>query len=123
MKDNFDITAMDMEELEGAKAVLKKRFPEMIEGYLEDAEMYFKNIKEGLDGGDLEKIAKSAHPLKSASAGLGVSGVSNIARAMEETAKTGDANAIDTIRPLVAPLKEALDYATPKLRALLDDAV
>lgn len=121
MNTDFDITAIDMEELEGAKAILKTRFPEMIEGYLEDAEKYLKGIEEGLQGGDLEKIAKNAHPLKSASAGLGVSGVSDIARAMEETAKDG--SPIDTIQPLVAPLKEALDHATPKLRALLDDAV
>lgn len=121
MEANFDITKMDMEELEGTKAILKKRFPEMIEGYLEDTEMYLKGIEEGLKGGDLEKIAKNAHPLKSSSAVLGVLGVSDIARAMEETAKAG--GEIDTIRSFVAPLKEALDYAVPKLRVLLDDAV
>jgi len=121
MKANFDITAMDMNELEGVKTTLKKRFPELIKCYLEDAETHLKGIEEGLEGGDMNAIAKNAHPLKSSSAVLGVFGVSDIARAMEETAKAG--GEIDTIRPLVAPLKEALDYAVPKLRALLDDAV
>ena len=120
MDQQFDITAMDMEELLGAKAVLKKRFPELIEGYLEDAQIYLQGIEDGLASDDMEKIAKSAHPLKSASAGLGVAGVSRIAKAMEETAKNGGAKT--EIEPLVAPLKDALAYAAPKLRAMLDDA-
>jgi len=120
MKANFDITAMDMNELEGVKAKLKNRFSVLVNGYLEDAVKYLKGIEDGLENSDLNTVATNAHPLKSSSAALGLSGLSDIARAIEETAKEG--GAIDTIRSLETPLKEALDYVTPKLRASLDDA-
>lgn len=119
MNANFDITAMDMNELESVKAKLKQRFPELIKHYLEDAAKYIKGIEEGLAGGDLNVIATNAHPLKSSSAAIGVSGVSDIAKTLELAAKEGEE--IDAIQPLLVPLKDALDYAMPKLQALLDD--
>ena len=121
MQTDFDITDLNMEELESAKSLLKKRFPEIINGYLEDAEMYLKGIEEGLQSGDLEKAAKNAHPLKSSSAALGIAGVSVVARTIEESAKSG--GTVETIKPLIVPLKEAMEYAAPKLRALLSDIV
>lgn len=110
-----------MSDLEGAKAVLKKRFPEIVKCYLEDATGYLKGVEQGLAGGDISQVVKNAHPLKSSSAGLGLAGVSGIARAMEEAARNG--GTVETIRPMVGPLKEALEFAAPKLRALLDEAV
>lgn len=118
MDFDFDIAEINMEELQEAQRVLKARFPEMIEAYLEDAEMYLKRIEEGLASNDLEKAVKNAHPLKSGSSGLGVMGISKIARAIEITAK--DSGSVESIQLMVAPLKDALEQVTPKLRAIVD---
>jgi len=111
---------LNMEELEEAKRVLKQRFPEMVEGYLEDARKYIANIKEGSEEGDLEKIAKGAHPLKSSSAGLGVTKVSEIAKFIEAEAKEG--GSIESIKEQILPIEEALSSAENTLRNMIKDA-
>ncbi len=120
METSFDTTAMNMEELQEARAILKKRFAQTIEEYLEDAEMYVKGIEQGLAQGDLEEVARHAHPLKSASRGLGVDGLASISATIEQTSKTG--GTIETITPFIEPLKEALAYVTPILRNMAEEA-
>ena len=120
MNNDFDVTAINLEELESLKNKLKQRFSILIQHYIEDAEKYMSGIEEGLSSGDLNVIATNAHPLKSSSAVLGLSGVSEIAKTIEVAAKGGEA--INTIEPLVTPLKQALSYAIPKLREAMEDA-
>lgn len=119
MEQVVDVREIDLDELMNAKALLKKRFPDMINYYFEDAHTYFAGIERGLKDGSNDEIAKNAHPLKSSSSSLGLSGVSQVARILEEKAKGGEA--IETLEALTEPLKEALAHAEPKLRALLDD--
>lgn len=119
MEMNFDITAMNMDEVQEAKNILKARYPELVEGYLEDAASYVAAIEEGVAEESLDKIIHGAHPMKSSSAGLGITGVSQISRAIEEAAREGQA--VEEIGAMIAPLKEALTYAEEKLREILDD--
>ncbi|MDH5723580.1 MAG: Hpt domain-containing protein [Alphaproteobacteria bacterium] len=119
----YDLDAMDMDVLNEAHTLLKKRWPEMVEGYLEDVHMYIANIKAGFESGDKQAVASSAHPLKSSSNGMGVIGLGEIAKKMEYDAKEAIENGgnIDHLQALVPLLEDALSRAEPKLRATLDD--
>ena len=68
--DNAEI--IDMDELQNVRTLLKDKFPEIVEGYLEDAENYFAGLREGVEQNDIAKMAQYAHPLKSSSAALGI---------------------------------------------------
>jgi len=122
---DYDLDAMDMEMLNEARSVLKKRWPEMVEGYLEDVQMYLDNIKAGFESSDKQAVAASAHPLKSSSNGMGITSIGEIAKKMEYDAKDAMENDGDIahLQELVPLIEEALQRAEPKLRATLDDAV
>ncbi len=121
---DYDTDAMDMEMLEEARSILKKRWPEMVEGYLEDAHMYIENIKKGFADGDKQAVASSAHPLKSSSNGMGITSIGEIAQTMEYETKDAIENGSDIahLQELVPLLEEALRLAEPKLRATLEEA-
>lgn len=120
---DYDLDGMDMEILNEARSVLKKRWPEMVEGYLEDAAMYIGNIKDGFVNDDKRGVASSAHPLKSSSNGLGLTGLGEIAKTMEYETKDAIENDGDIahLQVLVPLLEEALKRAEPKLRATLEE--
>ena len=121
---NYDLDAMDMDMLNEARTLLKKRWPEMVEGYLEDAQMYIDNIKNGFANDDKQAVASSAHPLKSSSTGMGVTGLGEIAKKVEYDAKDAIENGgnIEHLQELMPLLEEALKRAGPKLRATLEGA-
>ncbi len=120
MGQQFDITQLNTKQLEQARQMVRKRFPQLIKGYLSDADNYMKVIEEGIGESDLEKIAKNAHSIKSSSASLGVTGASEVAKALEEKARNFED--IATLSPLADLLKEALEISSPKLKAFLDAA-
>lgn len=117
MSFDFDIYEINTSDLEEAKSILKARFPEMIDGYIEDAADYLDEIKEGVTTGDLDQIRTNAHPLKSSSASLGLIGVSNIARLIEEGVKNGET--VGDVQEKLPTLEDALSQATEKLQALM----
>ena len=121
---DYDLDAMDMEILNEARVILKKRWPEMVEGYLEDAHMYIANIKDGFANDDKQAVASNAHPLKSSSNGMGFTGIGEIAKKIEYDTKDAIENAGDIahLQELVPLLEEALQKAEPKLRTTLEDA-
>tara|TARA_B100001123_G_scaffold444851_1_gene594792 strand:+ start:1369 stop:1734 length:366 start_codon:yes stop_codon:yes gene_type:complete len=110
----FDLHAINQDELLGAKQILKQRYPSLVEGYIEDAEMYVAGIESGIATHDAAQIAQHAHPLKSSSASFGLNGVAAVAKAIELKAKEGES--IVTIAPLLPLLKEALTYAITILK-------
>lgn len=120
---NFDLDKVDMGMMNEARMLLKGRWPEMIEGYLEDANMYIANIKEGFTNDDKVAVASSAHPLKSSSLGMGVTSVGEIAKTLELEAKEAMENegSIAHLEPLVPQIEEALNRASTILEATLDE--
>jgi len=121
---NYDIEAMDMDMLNEVRSILKARWPEMVEGFLEDTEMYIENIKNGFANDDKMAVASSAHPLKSSSGSMGFTGLSEIAKKIEYDAKDAIENGGDIypLQELVPLLEEGMEYAKAKLRATLEDA-
>lgn len=120
MEKHFDVSALNMEDMQETKRILNTRYPEMVEGFLEDVIGYISGIEEGISEGIMDKIINNAHPLKSSSAVLGLAGVSQISGAMEEAARM--AQSIGEISALFEPLKEAMVFAEAKLREQLEDA-
>ena len=120
---SYDLDAFDTELFEEARSIMKKRFPDMIEGYLEDAVMYIGKIKEGFANDDKDVVAQYAHPLKSSSAGLGVVSVSSIAKDLEYGAKDAiaDGSEITHLKDLIEPIEEAFKRAEPKLKQAIAD--
>lgn len=121
----YDLDAFDTELFEEARSIMKARFPDMIEGYLEDAQMYIEKIKDGFADDDKNAVAQYAHPLKSSSAGLGVMSVSAIAKDLEYGAKDAIANGSDMthLKDLLEPIEDAFNRAKTKLKDAMSDAV
>jgi HPt (histidine-containing phosphotransfer) domain-containing protein len=116
---DFDIFEIKTTELQEAKEILKVKFSELIHDYLSDANDYVKNIEEGLDNDDLVQVAANAHPLKSSSACIGIIGLSTVAKMIESEAR--EHKPVDTIQPLVIPLKQALENTTTKLHEFITE--
>jgi len=116
MSNAFDVTKINLEELGNVKSILKDRFSDLIEGYIDDTEKYLQDIEEAILNNDLKTIADNAHPLKSSSAYLGMSSISEIAKIMEETAK--NSSELDEIKELIDPLREAVNHGKSKLNSL-----
>lgn len=119
----YDLDAMDMDMLNEARSVLKKRWPQMVEFYLEDAHKYVDNIKNGFVNDDKQAVAINAHPLKSASGGIGVLSIRDIADKIEIDVKNAIDNGGDIthLQDLVPLLDESLSRIEPKLRATIED--
>ncbi len=119
----YDLDAMDMNMLNEARSVLKKRWPEMVENYLQDAAMYINNIKDGFSNDEKQVIAANAHPLKSSSNCMGLISLGEIAKKMEHNTKDAMENGddIEDLRELIPLLEEALKRAEPKLRNTIKD--
>lgn len=105
---------VNIEELQAAKGILKARFPELIEGYLEDIEKYIQLIDKGLDTQDMQVIARGAHPMKSASAEIGVFTIQKLAEEIEHLAN--EETVIKDIYPLVEQLKDLFNNVSIHLK-------
>lgn len=114
----YDLDAFDPVFFEEARSIMEDKMPIMVDGYLEDARMYIDKIKEGFETADKNSIASYAHPLRSSSAGLGVTSISEIAKDLEYGAKKAmsDGSDITHLKDLLGPIEEAFQRAESKLR-------
>lgn len=105
----FDLEAFDVHALEQTASFLKQELEIAIEEYLEDAAAYIRDIKEGLENGDAEKVARGSHPLKSNSRGFGLTAVSQIAETINTRARkvlSGE-EVLEPIKSLLPLLQQA----------------
>lgn len=118
---SYDLDALDVCIFDEARSVMKARFPEVVEGYLEDAEVYIGKIKDGFARNDKAAVAQYAHPLKSSSAGLGVMSVSEIAKDLEYGAKIAidEGSDITHLKALLVPIDDAFKRAELHLKKVL----
>ena len=99
------------------KKSLGGKFPIMIGYYIEDAEIYCKNIEIGLAEKDNKKVASSAHPLKSSSRQIGAVSLGDMAGYIEEKAiEAGESGDLSFLHEKITSLKEALDKVISELR-------
>ena len=74
---------------------------ELLDAYLEDSPQLIEQMRAGVAAGDIERVRRAAHSLKSNSASLGAHRLANATRELEMVAKSG-----------------TLDGAGPKLAAV-----
>lgn len=112
----------DREALQDAQTILKNRFPQVLQGYLEDTEGYIDHIEEHLKRCEYEQVFRYAHPLKASSEALGIIRLAKIARAIEHSARNASKNEDATIpnaKQLLQSLQQTYKYVRPLLEQLL----
>lgn len=119
---DYDLDAMDMDILLGGRDLLKARWGELVDGYLEDAATYLEGIKKGIADNDSDAVSFSAHSLRSSSNSLGIIGVGEIAGAIENGARDAaeEKTSISHLSDFVPLLDDAFQRAVPKLRATIE---
>lgn len=108
------VDEINMDEVEGAKAMLGERFEAILDGYYEDAAYYVQCIEQGVREDNMQLVAENAHPLKSSSASLGLTSISEIAKYMEVNAKAGCE--VDDIKAMLGPLNAAIEFSVSELK-------
>jgi two-component system sensor histidine kinase/response regulator len=87
-----NLQAIDPQVIQGLRDLGGEDEPELLEElidiFLEDAPHRMKDISEGFVAGDLGRVERGAHTLKSSSANIGALGLSEICRQIVERART-----------------------------------
>ena len=111
--------AIDMEVIQGLRDLGGEDEPglvaELIEIFLEDAPHRMKDISEGLVAGDLDRVERGAHTLKSSSANIGALQLSEICRQIVERART---KRTQDLAQLCDASAQSLTQAETELRSL-----
>lgn len=88
---------------------------ELIDIFLQDAPQRMKDISESLASGDIKRLERAAHTLKSSSANVGAMWLSTICKEMEEIART---NTTQGVASLFAESTRRLGDVEAALRGL-----
>ena len=88
---------------------------ELIDIFLEDAPERMKDITEGLATGDIGRVERGAHTLKSSSANIGALGLSDLCRRIVESSRSNQA---DRLPELCRASERSLSEAALALRSL-----
>jgi HPt (histidine-containing phosphotransfer) domain-containing protein len=86
--------------------------------FLSDSLKHMERIRASAEAGDPESLRRAAHTLKSSSANVGATGVSEICRKIE--AETAEGNPPASGGPLFEKLESEYRSACSELRAILD---
>lgn len=103
------------------KAIMKDKMALLIDCFLEDAHSYLATIDEGLAEHNTQKIAATAHTIKSSSRQVGADTLSAIAESIEYQGQAllenNDSNT-DSLKPLCAELHTAVKDVESELKKL-----
>jgi len=86
-----------LSRLDGDQALIN----ELVQIFLEDAPQLVSKILEGLHNSDLGEVEIHAHSLKSASANVGASRLSELCKVIEQLAREGKAEQLEEVRPML----------------------
>jgi HPt (histidine-containing phosphotransfer) domain-containing protein len=95
-----NVPILDLEALQEAKAMMKAKFPTMVQYFLEDSQSYLEEIQTGISQANLSKLIPAAHTLKSSSRQMGAILMSDMAKNIEALAR----DISDQASPDMAPL-------------------
>ncbi len=87
-----ELPVLDMEIVEDLKEMMGSDYPSLVRIYLEDSPKLIGQIQTALDNRDFQALVPPAHTLKSSSANLGALALSDIAKTIEKSARSGDIN-------------------------------
>ena len=102
---------LDPDIIEEAKAMMKAKFPTMVQYYLEDAETYLTSIREGIAENSVEKVVAPAHTIKSSSKQMGATLLAEVAKEMEHLARdqvNSGGNDTAVFKDLVTRIEKAI---------------
>jgi HPt (histidine-containing phosphotransfer) domain-containing protein len=100
---------IDQTIMSEARAMMKAKFPTMVQYFLEDAATYIADIRAGIDEKSVEKIISPAHTMKSSSRQMGAMRLSDIAKDIEHLARDQLASGGDIM--LFVSMLAALEHA------------
>mgnify|MGYP002147647703 CR=1 FL=1 len=81
-----------MEIVEDLQEMMGSDYQSLVRIYLEDSPKLIHQIQIALDNRDCQALVAPAHTLKSSSANLGAMALSDIAKNIEKSARSGDIN-------------------------------
>lgn len=87
---------------------------QLVATFLEHAPGRLEGVRGGLEAGDLKRVEKAAHSLRSSLASLGASGLAQLAGDLEARSREGDAEASG---PLAASLESGFVELERSLRS------
>ncbi len=87
MDDQFPLEILDTTVFEEAKSLLKDKFDFLLDCYIDDVELYMKEIQDAVSSKNIEGIVRPAHTIKSTSKRMGALRLSDIARDIELAAR------------------------------------
>ena len=110
---------IDYETLSRLKEIMGERFPLLVDTYLTNAKQYIEDIKGGVANEDMDAVINAAHTMISASGNLGLSKLSETARAIETGAMEvrDNAGSIDGVKELISGIDDMYDTAQEVLQA------
>jgi len=122
--------AIDMEsldELEHSVGDDREFVRELVETYLDDAPTLIAHIASGISAGDVERVNRAAHTLKSNSASVGALGLSAMARELETLTSVASTEADDLSNPEIIALTEVIglefQHVDAELRGLFPEPI
>ena len=103
---------------------MKDRFPSIVTKYLQTSHFYMEQIEKGIARANPRLIAENAHPLKSASATLGLLQVAELAARLESRSQSipPDATDLAGLQPLVNEMYVCLRQAHDEIRRAMSPA-
>ena len=107
---------IDVSVVEELKEILEEDFADIIETYLEDSPNLISEIHQSFANQDAVILERSAHTLKSSSAGVGANGFAAICAELESLGKVG--NFVDS-EPFIKELDEQFILVSNGLKAYL----
>lgn len=78
---------IDIETLNGIRQMMGARFPELIEKYLKNTQVYIAQAREAAKMRNGKGVADAVHPMKSSSASLGLAKMASLAQNIEGMAE------------------------------------
>ena len=109
------VTRLDpsvVETLRASLAVIPNGLAQVVDAYLADGETALKELENGLEEGDAERVYRAAHSLKSQSATVGASALSELCRELEMAGREGR---LDGEAQRCARAREEFRRAVPEL--------
>ena len=106
MDPAIDVAVLDA--LEQAIGDDRAFLRELVETYLEDALRQIESLRDGLGDGDVERVHRAAHTLKSISATVGAEALSAASRELETLTLPASTAAADLAEPEIAALVEVI---------------
>ena len=105
----------DLNTIKEAEQLLKGKYPQIVEGYLEDTDQYIKNLEDAYLLGEWLKIVQNAHPLKASSEAMGVITLHKGARILEHAARKAiqDGGTPENAQMIISKLRETFKKVKP----------